>query len=300
MIIPSLLKAGDKVALVAPAKSITEFDGLLDRTVALLRSWGLQPEPSAHAHLRHDEFYPFSASDADRLNDLQRALDDPEIRGIFCLRGGYGTSRLLDQLDFSGFEAAPKWVIGYSDVTALLSHLYRLGYASLHGPMPVEYDLPDYAEGVESIRRSLLEGPGALDFKGNHPQSNLSGRLIGGNLSLLSHLLDTPSEADWSDCILFTEEVGEDPYRIDRMLLQLHRSGRLRNLKGILLGTLSSNPNWQAQGEQLFMEYARLNHLSVWTGFPCAHGPENRALVSGAKVFLQPIEGGTRLAYQTE
>ncbi|MGD1843771.1 MAG: LD-carboxypeptidase [Salibacteraceae bacterium] len=297
MIPAPFLKANDRVALVAPGKSIVEFEGLIAQVEQLLRSWGLQPEVSPSADGQHDSYYHFAAPDADRLADLQSALDDPEIRAIICLRGGYGTSRLLDQLDFTGFRKAPKWIVGYSDITALHLHLNQMNFCSIHGPMPVEYPRKGYEAARKSVRKALFDGPQDLYFEGNHRGAPIEGRLLGGNLSLLVHLLGTVSEPDWTDSILFTEEVGEAPYRIDRMLLQLHRTRRLKQLKGILVGNLASSPEGQSKSETLFVEFARQNNLPLWTGFPCEHGPENRALFCGYRVRLTPSDKGTRLQY---
>ncbi len=193
---------------------------------------GALPGPSSDAY--------FSGSDADRLADLQEALDDPEIKAILCGRGGYGLSRIIDHIDFSRFENRPKWVIGFSDITILHSHLYRqYAIASLHAPMAGAFTNGGVeSPGVQSLRRALT-GERAVYSCPSHPFNRMgsaSGGLAGGNLSLLAHLVGTASDTDTTGRLLFLEDVGENLYHIDRMLHQLKRSGKLDRLAGLMIG----------------------------------------------------------------
>jgi muramoyltetrapeptide carboxypeptidase len=287
MTLPPYLKPGDTIGIVCPA-------GRLDaeRAVACidtLHDWGYKVRPGktlGHA------FHYFSGTDEERLLDLQHMLDDPGIRAILCGRGGYGTSRIIDRLDFSRFRSHPKWIIGYSDVTVLHSHLYAvLKTASLHAPMAGAFN--EGGPAIESIR-SALQGSSTVITAPPYP-ANRAGvaeaPLVGGNLSLLTHLIGTPSDVDTEGCILFLEDIGEYLYHIDRMLVQLHRNGKLSGLAGLAVGSFTELKDTVVPFGQtvtdIIMDKVSAYNYPVCFDFPVGHQEQNYALRVGMPYRLE-------------
>lgn len=265
-----------------------------------LRKWGY--EVRIGKTLGHS-FHYFSGTDRERLDDLQVMLDDPDVHAILCARGGYGTSRIIDQLDFSGFARSPKWIIGFSDITVLHAHLFsRLDTASLHAPMASAFN-DGGAEGpfVGSLRAALT-GEKSRYTAAPHPYNRpgmTAGVLVGGNLSLLAHLVGTPTEVDTEGCILFLEDIGEYLYHIDRMLIQLSRAGKLSGLAGLIVGGFTDMKDtaipFGQTVEELILDKVRSFGYPVSFGFPVSHGPENYALKVGVRYSLDVNPGGVRL-----
>ncbi|HEY5256834.1 MAG TPA: LD-carboxypeptidase [Candidatus Baltobacteraceae bacterium] len=232
---PPALREGDTVALVAPAGAL-HADEDLGRAIGHIESLGLRARAGRHALDRHGYL---AGDDQARLDDINVALRDPDVRAVVALRGGYGTTRLLDGVDYAAFAADPKVVLGYSDLTALLNALHaRTGIVTFHGPVAAADRFTPTVVGW--LRRALfstapigtLEAPCATTLGGGRGR----GRLIGGNLSLIAALLATPYALDFDGAIAFLEEVDEAPYRIDRMLTQLRASGTLHGVRGIVVG----------------------------------------------------------------
>ena len=295
-IAPPPLVAGQRVALVAPARKISLPE--VETAVAQLRAWGLEVVLGESIGAAHHQF----AGDDDlRRRDLQRQLDDPHIRAIFCARGGYGTGRLVDALDFKGFQQNPKWVAGFSDITVLSSHLLRLGYQSIHGVMPVLFGQPGGAAAIESLRRALFGEPlacAAPPYSLNRP-GTATGELVGGNLSLLHTSTGTSSQVSFAGRILFIEDLDEYLYHLDRMLLHLHRSGQLVGLAGLVVGHFSQlKDNAVPFGQtvqEIIHHYAQPYDWPVGYGFPVGHEPDNQALVVGRAATLTVDAAGSRL-----
>ena len=295
-IAPLFLAAGQRVALVAPARKISPAEVELARQ--LLRTWGLEVVLGESIGAAHHQF----AGDDDlRRRDLQRQLDDPAIRAIFCARGGYGTARLVDALDFRAFQQRPKWVAGFSDITVLNSHLLRLGYQSIHGVMPILFGQPGGEAAVESLRRALFGEPLTCAAP-PYPLNRLgaaTGELVGGNLSLLHTSTGTPSQASFAGRILFIEDLDEYLYHLDRMLLHLHRSGQLVGLAGLVVGHFSQlKDNAVPFGQtvhEIIHHYAAHYAWPVGYGFPVGHEPDNRALVVGRVATLTVGPEGSEL-----
>jgi muramoyltetrapeptide carboxypeptidase len=229
---------------------------------------------------------------------LQQQLDNPAIRAILSARGGYGTTRIIDQLDFSRFAENPKWVAGFSDITALNCHLLRRGYQSIHGVMPLLFHQNGGEESLESLRRALfgeavryevpphpLNRPGAAD-----------GELVGGNLSLLQTLTGTQSDVSTAGRILFIEDIDEYLYSIDRMMVHLDRTDKLRDLAGLLVGHFTNPqdntiPYGQTPNE-IIQHYASKYDFPVAHGFPVGHEPQNVALICGRAAHLTVAPDG--------
>ena len=294
---PPALRPGQRVAIVSPARKISAAE--LAPAIATLQSWGLDvvlgESIGAASH-------QFAGDDELRRRDFQRQLDDPAIRAIFCARGGYGTARLVDELDFRRFAESPKWVAGFSDVTVLNSHLLRLGYQSIHGVMPVLFGQENGAASLASLHHALFKEPDtceAVAHELNRP-GTATGELVGGNLSLLHTITGTSSQASFAGRILFLEDLDEYLYHIDRMLLHLHRSGQLAGLAGLAVGHFSqlrdnAVPFGQAAYE-IIDHYAQRYAFPVGYGFPVGHEADNQALVVGRLATLTVAAAGSRLS----
>lgn len=235
----------------------------------------------------------FAGTDLRRSADFQEMLDDTEVKMILCSRGGYGCARIIDRLDFSGFIENPKWIAGYSDITVFHSHLFNLGYESLHCTMPLDFAVHGkISEPVKKLFDFVSGRELVYDFTSDSfmRTGTAEGVLTGGNLSLLCALLGSDSEVDTSGKILFIEEVGEKLYRIDRMMVSLKRAGKLANIAGLLLGGLNEmtkgEPDFGHSAEEIILDAVADYDYPVAFGFPAGHFPENYPLIMGRKVML--------------
>ncbi len=293
---PPFLAPGQRVALVATARRVSPAE--VAPAVDTLRGWGLDVVLGASIGA---ESHQFAGPDDERRRDLQIQLNDPTIRAVFCARGGYGTARFVDELDFSAFQANPKWVMGFSDITVLHTHLLRLGFQSLHGPMPVLFGQAGGEAALDSLRRALF-GESLTYTVPPHPLNRpgqATGELVGGNLSLLHTLTGTASQVSFAGRILFLEDVDEYLYHVDRMLLHLHRSGQLAGVAGLVVGHFSlmcdnAIPFGQTAYE-IIDHYARRYDFPVGYGFAVGHEPDNRALVVGRVATLSVGAAGSVL-----
>ncbi|MFD1871189.1 S66 peptidase family protein [Hymenobacter bucti] len=296
-IAPPFLQSGQRVALVSTARKITSSEvAFAQQTLA---GWGLEvvlgESIGAASH-------QFAGDDDLRRRDFQRQLDDPSIRAIFCARGGYGTARLVDTLDFSRFAEVPKWVAGFSDITVLNCHLLRLGYQSIHGVMPVLFGQEGGATAVASLHAALVGEATSYTAPAhalNRP-GTATGELVGGNLSLLHTITGTGSQASFAGRVLFLEDLDEYLYHIDRMLLHLHRSGQLAELAGLVVGHFSQmRDNAVPFGQdayEIINYYAQRYEFPVGYGFPVGHEADNQALVVGRPAMLVVAPGGSTLS----
>lgn len=301
MIAPPALSEGSRVALVAPAGPLP--DGAVDRAVERLRGWGWEPVVGRHARGRRGYL---SGSDEERAQDLNAALRDGGNDAIWFLRGGYGTMRILDRVDWGALRDRPRPVIGFSDNTAVHLVLQREGVISLHGPHPAVECLPPFAE--EGVRRALTETaalgmvPFPTESEGRAVAvcgGTAEGRLVGGNLSLLAAMVGTPWSLRAEGAILFLEEVGEPAYRLDRLLSQLRLSGSLDGLAGVAVGALSGSPDPAGGGLPLPVELLldRLGELDVPVafGFPFGHVDDNWTIPVGVRARLDASAGTLEL-----
>lgn len=298
LITPPYLQKGDRVGVVAPASRVNYRD-LVPGIALLKEEWGLEV---VEGKTLTTDYYQFSGTDQERLDDLQAMLDDTEIKAIIAARGGYGFSRLLDQLDFSVFIKNPKWLVGFSDVTAVLSHLETLGYQSLHAPMTKLLCQEGGEAATESLRKALFGEKlsyaiATHDFNRN---GSTEGQLVGGNLCLLAHLVGSKSEIDTKGKILFIEDVSEYLYNLDRMMVQLKRSGKLDQLAGLLVGQFTNikdnaAPVFGKDAYEIVREHVVEFNYPVCYDFPVGHVADNRALIVGATAQLNVGESGVRL-----
>lgn len=236
MITPQPLSAGDKVIIVSTSRMITSDQ--IKYAIEKLESWGLIVDLADNVY---DRFGYFSGDDSVRLKNLQKALDSTEYKAVFCSRGGYGLSRLVDDLDTTGLINSPKWIIGFSDITALHLLLNKHGMESVHGVMPVQFEYEGIEESLNSLKTLLFGHNMSYQFSA-HPENVESeghGEIIGGNLSLLVDSLGTGTEIDTTDKVLFIEEIDEYYYKIDRMFNHLKRAGKLADISGLIVGQFS-------------------------------------------------------------
>ena len=289
--IPPYLHPGDGIGITCPAgyMALEKAQTCIDT----LRDWGYRVRTGQTLGSASENY--FSGTDDERLTDFQEMLDDPEIKAILCGRGGYGLSRIIDRIDLSGFKRAPKWIIGYSDISLLHTHIHtQYKIATLHAPMAGAFN----DGGAESVYiRSLkgaLAGERANYECGPHPfnrPGRTNGPIVGGNLSLLAHAVGTPSDPDTKGAILFLEDVGEYLYNIDRMLHQLKRSGKLDYLAGLVIGSFTEMKDTQrpfgATVEEIIRDVVKEYSYPVCFGFPVGHSPENYALKVGVGYSLR-------------
>ncbi len=293
---PPLLKPGDHVGVVSPAKKVDRE--MLEAGIEVLRSWDLNVTVAPNAFSAHNSF---AGDDSQRAGDLQRMLDSPEVRAIFCSRGGYGTTRIIDSLDLKSILQSPKWLIGFSDITAILMHLAKFEIQSLHALMPVLFAEPRYAKSVAKLRSFLFSG--RLEMRATGPQiipGSASAPIVGGNLSLLCNIIGTSSDLDLEGKILFLEEVDEYGYRVDRSMMQLKRSGKLQGVMAVILGHLTDIKETESMGKtvvEIIQEH--LMHLSVpiGVGFPIGHEPDNYPVPIGRLANLTILEKEATLTF---
>jgi muramoyltetrapeptide carboxypeptidase len=289
MIIPKYLRPGDVVAVVATAKSVNRAQTL--QGIDILRSWGLEVRTGQHLFAKEGQF---AGGDEQRAADMQLMIDSDQVKTIFVARGGYGTSRILDRLDFLPMLQSPKWICGFSDITVMQTHLFRLGMATMHAPMPAFFSSTD-TRSLERFQTMLFGEHPPLEAP--HHQLNrpglASGPIIGGNLSLLCHSIGTSSELITEGNILFIEDVGEQLYQLDRMMVQLKRGGFLREIAALVVGQFTEMKDDDAFGKtanEIIFEHIRDYQFPVAFGFPIGHSAENHALVVGVDHQLKVNE----------
>ena len=299
MIRPSFLKKGDKVAIVSTARKVSLEE--LQPALQLLKSWQLE---AIIGKTIGAEEHQFSGNDFLRAEDFQCMLNNPEIKAIWCARGGYGTVRIIDLLDFNEFKKHPKWIIGYSDVTVLHSHLHVLGFESLHAQMPVDINNKSEAT-IETLRQALFGEEYVIGCVAKDAQTKVGisrGQLVGGNLSILYSLCGSPSAIDTKGKILFIEDLDEYLYHIDRMLQNLKRNGYFENLAGFIVGGMAKmNDNTIPFGktaEEIIAETVSGYNFPVCFGFPAGHMEDNQAIILGREVVLEVGEWKTSLAFK--
>ncbi|HUH25802.1 MAG TPA: LD-carboxypeptidase [Flavobacterium sp.] len=294
---PSYLKSGDCVGLVCTARSFTTAEA--QDALQLLTDWGLQ---AVLGKTIDSNVHQLGGTDEERAQDFQEMLDNPTIKAIWIARGGYGTVRIIDQIDFSNFIKNPKWVIGFSDITVLHSHIHNLGVTTLHAIMP--FSVPKASiEAKETLRKALFNEP--YDFTIASDSQNKTGKaegaLIGGNLSIIYSLLGSNSSVDTSGKILYLEDLDEYLYHIDRMFHNLKRNGYFENLNGLIIGGMTDmHDNSIPFGydvKQTVREITKEYDFPICFNFPAGHLSDNRALKLGTRVSLAIDSVQTTLKY---
>jgi muramoyltetrapeptide carboxypeptidase len=286
LITPPPLKRGDTIGILSTARKISEEE--LAPAVRIFESWGFKIR---YAPNLFKEDRQFAGTDAERASDLQAFMDDPSIKAIVAARGGYGTVRIIDQIDFSLFKRNPKWVAGYSDPTVLLNQLFNLGIESLHAPMPVGF-ASNTDTSLNSLKKALMGNPLATSFKA-HPLNRsgiASGRVVGGNLSILYSLLGSSTALNTDGCILFLEDLDEYLYHIDRMVLNMKRNGYFSKINGLMVGGMTDmNDNTVPFGqtaEEIIYDAVKEYDFPICFQFPAGHQNDNRTLIFGREMTL--------------
>lgn len=285
MIQPQALKPGDAVALVAPARAVTPEE------TAAFRDWcsskGLRLKEGRHLYGR---MHQFSGTVHERATDLREAWLDPEVKAVFCARGGYGSVQLLEALEDLDWLKNPKWLVGFSDITTLHLHLNRLGLVTLHAPMAIHWGIKNqyWQENLQSLENALFELKVEVELYKALSSEHLpfDGKLEGGNLSLLFASLGTPEQPDLKGKVLFIEDLDEYLYHIDRMMSGLRRAGLLKDLKALLVGGMTDMKDnavpYGSGAEEIITDHAGRYGYPVLFGFPAGHTPKNICLKLGA------------------
>jgi len=294
---PSFLQKNDAVALVAPAMKVKQKD--LAMSIKIFEEWGLKVYLGEHIFHTH---FQFAGTDQERAKDFQEALNSNEVKAIICARGGYGTLRIIDQLNFDKFMVNPKWIVGFSDVTVLHNHLHQLNIASIHGGMPLLF--PKQTESsIETLRKMLFGESLEITTPSFHfnRQGEIDAEIIGGNLTLFANTIGTSSEVDTTGKILFLEEVNEYLYHIDRMMWHLKRSGKLENLAGLLVGQFTKihdeKDPFGLSAYEIIAELTKEHNYPIYFDFPAGHDKHNVALMLGKEVKLQVFEHQAKLTF---
>lgn len=298
---PPYLHPGDCIGIVAPARKISPKE--LKPAVDFLEKNGFRVALSPNLFAKH---YQFAGTDEERASDFQSMLDDPEIHAIWCARGGYGSVRIIDQLDFSSFLKHPKWICGFSDVTVFHSHIHTLGVSSLHCTMPVKVEGGNFDNfNNRSMIQAITGGILAYTVPNSciNKQGTATGEVVGGNLSILYSLLASPSDIDTEGKILFIEDLDEQLYHIDRMMQALKRAGKLSKLAGLIVGGMedmhNNNPEnpFGQTAEEIVAACCEEYNYPICYHFPTGHGDNNVALKMGARATLSVAPSGGTLIF---
>lgn len=297
MLFPSKLKKGDKVCFVAPARKVSS--GELLPATQLLERWGLVVIKTPNLFLCDNQF---AGEDHLRAKQVQWALDHEDVKAVFCVRGGYGTSRIIDQLNFDLFRSFPKWLVGFSDITVLLNRLYNLGISSVHGPVAILFNQQGNDRAICNLRSLLFTGVVPV-FE---PKLNIlnqvgivKGPLVGGNLSVLVDQLGTDAFPKLEGAILFLEDLDEYLYHIDRMMVHLRRIGALSKLGGLVIGYMSTMHDnaipFGKSAYEIIKDAVKELSIPIAFNFPIGHKPLNVPVVVGATYTLLVKKSGVSL-----
>ncbi len=293
MITPNTLQKGDTIAIVSTARKLKKEE--LQPALKILESWGLKAVLGKTIGAEENQF---AGNEELRAEDFQQMLDNPKIKAIWCARGGYGTVKMIDMLDFSAFQKNPKWIIGYSDVTVLHSHIHNLGIETLHAQMCLDIENKT-EEARESIRKVLFEQEYSIAFNVNtfnktfqqkHQLSSIQSKIVGGNLSVLYSLCGSSSAINTDGKILFIEDLDEYLYHIDRMMMNLKRNGVFKNLKALIVGGMTDMHDnripFGKTAEEIILDAVKDYNYPVFFNFPAGHIKDNQALIFGREVKL--------------
>ena len=297
MTIPPYLKSGDTIGIVSTARKISLPE--MEASLKIIEEWDVQPFFGKTTTLEHHQF---AGTDHERADDFQKMLDDEDIKAIWCARGGYGTVRIIDFIDFTHFKKYPKWIIGYSDITVLHSHIHNFGITTMHAPMPVDFH--KCTQEAKQVFKKLLFGEKVsyeIQPSSKNKLGSGSGQLIGGNVSVLYSLCGSVSATETDGKILCIEDLDEYLYHIDRMLQNLKRNSYFEKLHGLIVGGMNSmHDNIIPFGKtvpEIILEVVSEYDFPVVFDFPMGHIENNQALILGAEVLLEVGEDGVRMEY---
>lgn len=301
---PPFLQPGDTIGICAPARKVTIDE--IREGIQILESWGYKVKTGKNLF---GEYHQFSGTDEQRATDMQALLDDQTVNAIISVRGGYGCMRIIDRLDFTAFVKKPKWIIGFSDLTVFQNHLHtNFNIPSIHGPMLFNFCGSRFNEASISYLKEAIAGfplqyniDHQITFKSITRLGNAQGTIVGGNLSLLYALSGSSSDLDTNGKILFIEDLDEYLYHIDRMILQLKRCGKLKGLRGLIVGGMNDMRDntipFGSTAEEIISQAVSEYDFPVCFGFPSGHIPTNYPLIMGMKVKLDINEQQTQLTF---
>ena len=297
MLRPPNLKVGDTIRIISTARKIG-MDELLE-SIEILKSWGLKPELGKNLF---KEDHQFAGSDIERSADFQEAINDDNVSAILFARGGYGSVRIVDRIDYTKLLERPKWLCGYSDVTCIHNQIHNLGIETLHSSMPINFS-ENTSESLNSLKNALFGNSFILEAAQSH--LNRFGKtiapVVGGNLSIIYSLSGTNSDIDTKGKILFLEDLDEYLYHIDRMMQNLKKSGKLEGLKGLIIGGMTDmNDNKIPYGKtapEIISEAVQQFHFPVCFDFPAGHQKDNRCLILGRQANFIVDDSGARISF---
>ena len=296
--LPKKLQKGDTIAIVAPAKGIEKH--FVDYAVKCIEENGFKAVVSKHC-LGHHNY--FSGTQKERSEDLQWAIDTDEVKAILCARGGYGCIQIVDRISWAGFLDEPKWLLGFSDVTVFHQHLAKIGAASIHSTMPLNFEA-NAKEALDSLFASLQNESLHYEWetKVENISGEVSGNVIGGNLTVLTGLIGTKHQPDYQNTILFLEDVGEHLYAIDRHFYQLSKAGILDQIRGLIIGDFSGLKDTEvpygSDLQEIIKSHFIYHSIPIVFDFPAGHLNDNRALVFGRNAKLIAQKNSAKLIYQ--
>jgi|TARA_B100001105_G_scaffold5116_1_gene3850 muramoyltetrapeptide carboxypeptidase len=291
LIRPEYLKVGDTIAIIAPSGVLNDHENYINKAKKLLESWELNVIIGKNVF---NNYGHFSGTDKERTKDFQRALDDKTISAIWCARGGYGAMRIIDDLDYTEYLKTPKWIIGYSDITAIHNDLHILGSESIHSIMCKSLEDKDINNdrSIQALKDVLFGNKLSYNFN-NKPENKLgktSGQIVGGNLTLLHGLIGSKSSINTDGKILFIEDLGEYHYHIDRMLISLKRAGYFDNCNGLVVGDFSDlRKNTTPFGKnikEIILDAVKEFNFPVLFDFPAGHEELNMPIILGRNIIM--------------
>jgi len=296
MIIPEKINIGDKIGILSTARKISFAE--LNPAIQILESWGLKV---VFGKFLFEEDNQFSGTVAQRTLDLQNMIDNKEIKAILCARGGYGTVQIIDKIDFSSLNTSPKWIIGYSDITVLHSHLNQLGFATLHATMPINFS-HNTQKSLDSFKNTLFGTYNCIQipYHNFNRIGTVEAEIVGGNLSILYSLLGSSSDLNTDHKILFLEDLDEYLYHIDRMIINMKRNEKFRKLKGMIIGEMANmNDNdipFGKTAEEIILEHVKEYDFPICFNFPSGHIDDNRGIRFGVSSVLEINQNGVSLS----
>ena len=296
MIKPKKIKVGDRIGIVATARKISLYE--ISPAKKILESWGLEV---VFGKFLFESKNQFAGSIEQRIVDLQAMIDDDTISAILCARGGYGTVQIIDRLDFSNLIRKPKWVIGFSDITVLHSHLNQLGLSTLHSTMPINF-LDNTKKSLNSLRNALFNSENSISTSAHrlNKLGLVETEIVGGNLSIIYSLLGSASDINTDGKILFIEDLDEYLYHVDRMIINIKRNFKFHKLKGMIVGSMSNmhdnNISFGRTVEEIILGHSEEYNFPICFDFPAGHLNDNQSIILGMRSTLEIHENGVNLS----